>query len=81
MNRNLEIYFMENILFLKGIDTGRVATWPGKVGNFDKIKIKIRFCQFKFTKFRIFQSLQMVKKILKILLSQNLIWYKLVEYP
>ena len=33
----------------------------GKVRKFDEIKKKVRFCQFKFTKFLVFQSLQMVK--------------------
>ena len=37
----------------------------GKVRKFDKIKKKVRFCQFKFTKFLVFQSLQMVKISLK----------------
>ena len=39
----------------------KMGGFEKKSGNLIKFKKKVRFCQFKFTKFLVFQSLQMVK--------------------
>ena len=39
----------------------KMGGFEKKSGNLIKLKKKVRFCQFKFTKFLVFQSLQMVK--------------------
>ena len=68
--------YLDFLLYSSGLPHGKEKSGKTKKNDKSQVKIEVlekvrkkknRFCQYKFTKFFIFKSLQIVKNLLKIL--------------